>query len=222
MPRTAPATQTAGTTITSTIWNDQVQANLEFLLGLKRNGSAITGLADGGELVSNLIASNGANEIASSSGITISSIPATYKHLRLIVTCQSNDAVSGRSLFVRVGNGSLDSTTNYFRQSLGMTNVTPAYNNDVSAGTHLLHTSTIPPSTGLYSVLDMTIFYYAVGGGYRRSWYQMSSSFSAAAADQYILYGCGVWKGTTAIDTVGFLANSGDLMSIKYELYGVV
>lgn len=222
MPRTTPAEQTAGHTVTTTEYNDQLIKNLNFLLGLKRNGSALTGLADGAEIISNLIASNGANPIITSSGITISSIPQTYRHLRLIVTCQSNDSSGSRGLFVRVGNGGLDTGANYYRQSLSIVNTSGGYNNDV-AGTNLLNSCALPLSTGLYGYLDMLIMYYTgTGNNSRRGIYQYSSSLSTAAADQVLVFGSGTWTGITTIDTVGFLANTGDMRNIRYELYGVV
>lgn len=222
MPRTPPQNKNAGHVVTTTEYNNEINENLNFLLGLKRNGSALTGLADGAEIVSNLIASNGANPISTSSGITISSIPQTYRHLRLIVTCQSNDSSGSRGFFVRVGNGSLDTGSTYYRHSLSMVNVTPSYNNDV-AGTNLLNSCALPLSTGLYAYLDMFIMYYTgTGNNSRRGIYKYSASLSTAAADQVLVLGSGTWTGTTTIDTVGFLANTGDMRNIRYELYGVV
>ena len=220
MPRTAPATQTAGTTITSTIWNDQVKSNLEFLLALKRNGSAITGLADGAELTSNLIASNGANAISTSSGITITGIPATYKHLRLIVLCQWDSASGSPLLLTRVGNGSLDSGSNYNRQSISLADATPSYQS-IAGGTSL----TNPPlalSTGIGTYLDILILYYTASGIRKNAQYTVSSIAGTLAADQNYWSGRGLWTGTSVIDTVGFLANTGDMRNIRYELYGVV
>jgi len=220
MPRTAPAAQTAGTIITSTIWNDQVKSNLEFLLALKRNGSAITDLADGAELTSNLIASNGANAIATSSGITISSIPATYNHLRLVVLCLSDDAAGSPLLLTRVGNGSLDGGTNYVRQTISLANVTPAYQSATGASS-----LTNPPlvlNSGVYTFMDILLPYYAISGIRKTAQYVISSIAGTAAADQNYWTGRGLWTATSVIDTVGFLSNSGDMRNIRYELYGVI
>lgn len=138
------------------------------------------------------------------------------------MTCQSNDSAGSRSLFVRVGNGGLDTGANYYRQAFSMTNVTPSYGNEVGA-TNMLLTCFIPLSTGSYAYLDMLImFYVGTGNGSRRGIYKFSSSLTSAAADQVLAYGAGTWTGLTTIDTVGFLANTGDLRNIRYELYGVV
>lgn len=221
MPRTAPEEQTAGHVVTTTEYNDQLIKNLNFLLGLKRNGSALTGLPDDSEIVSNLIASNGANPIVSSSGITISGIPQTYRHLRLIVTCQSDDAIGTRSFFSRVGNGSLDAGTNYLRQSIGLTNATPAYETPALGGTTLTNIP-LSLSVGIYTYVDMFIPYYTVNGIKKNVKYEAMGVLGTASADQNYWLGRGLWNLTNPIDTVGFFANTGDMRNIRYELYGVV
>jgi len=52
MPRTTPVVLPPSTPITANVWNDQVGDNLNHLLGLTANGTALTDLTGGGEIIS--------------------------------------------------------------------------------------------------------------------------------------------------------------------------
>lgn len=65
---------------------------------------------------------------ATTADITFSSIPATYKHLRIEGRCRATAATSYGYVLVQVGHTTVDSGTNY--NGLGFQNITTDYSGD--------------------------------------------------------------------------------------------
>lgn len=153
--------------------------------------------------------------------ITISSIPATYNHLRLYVIGQSTDA-GGGNLIIRFGNGSVDSGTNYYRTAIRVVNTSPTHASDVGSN-HLLYVCSMGGNTNStrYGFHIMDIPFYK--SAYQKSAiYQHSLSDGVSPAGQIYVSGRGVWTNTAAIDYLGISITAGNFATgSEYILYGL-
>jgi hypothetical protein len=153
------------------------------------------------------IASGSFTAVAS---VTISSIPATYKNLQLVIR-DMDMANDNRALRIRP-NGTV---TGYVGVSLA--------NFQSTAATGLIPTDAIQSfynysTTNDQNVLVLNIFDYANSTTYKV--WQINSVFMATGSDSVSDIVAGSFKDVTAISSIVFSASSGNFAG-DYTLYGV-
>jgi hypothetical protein len=154
---------------------------------------------------------------AGASSITFSNIPNTYTHLQLrFLTIPA----TANSTVMRVGNGSIDTNSNYAKHSLngngtnatGQGFATQSYFNLMG---YRVSASTIYPSVGTVDILD-----YANSS--KNKTFRVLSGFDANGSGE-IQLNSGLWASTSAINTIRIFNEGGGNLS-QYSavaLYGI-
>ena len=146
--------------------------------------------------------------------ITFSSIPSTYKHLQVRWSAVNSAALT--DLYMRVGNGSVDSGLNYsYHQIYGDGSAAAA---SAGATQTLIYCglggTTTQPSAGVLDIVD----------------YQNSNKYKTVRAltgqdsngSGYIQFKSGLWQSTSAISILQIYASSGTFNQYSsFALYGI-
>jgi hypothetical protein len=146
---------------------------------------------------------------SSSSSITFSSIPSTYTDLVIVINGQGSNRVDAN---VRVGNGTVDSGTNYSRTGLSG-NGTAASSYNVANETAWL-VDAVAESGGSMAIVQ--IMNYANTTTNKSALSRIASSISYARAVTYL------WRSTAAINIITISAPSSTyLAGSTFTLYGI-
>ena len=176
-------------------------------------------LMSGGVSAVKLIASG---SLAGVSGVTISSIPAIYTHLKLVIYARSNHS-SEDFITVRVGNGGVDAlAASYARSALSIIGTTPTGAGDNAAAANLLTlcSANFNTSANRFSTTIMEFPYY-LAPAFKTAHYTHAASIGVAVADQKLVIGRGHWLSSSAIDTIGVLVLSSTFATNSvYSLFG--
>jgi hypothetical protein len=154
-----------------------------------------------------------ASQVLSSTAtnVTFSSIPTTYTDLVVVVTGTVSSSTT--DLFMQVGNGSLDTTTNYSRTyMLGSGSGTDS--NRSTSVTSILG-GNLTTTVGSYCIYQ--IMSYANTNVFKTV--LMSSSMQG----NWVARVVGLWRSTQAINTVSFFNNSSIAFASgsTFALYGI-
>jgi hypothetical protein len=147
--------------------------------------------------------------VSSSSTITFSSIPSTYTDLILVINGQGSVRVDAN---VRVGNGSVDTGTNYSRTGLSG-NGTAASSYRVASETSWVVDS-VADSGGCLATLQ--IMNYANTTTNKSALARIAATISYSRAVAYL------WRSTAAINIITITAPSSTyLAGSVFTLYGI-
>lgn len=142
------------------------------------------------------------------SSVGFGSIPATYRHLKLLIQTRATGAVNGTELRIRVNS---DGGSNYTSQYHWTWNATVEASGPATTTQGII--GTVPGTTGLasfHAVAEVTIADYA--GAYYKS---MISSFHGQSGSSAIYQAVGhagcFWSSTVAINRVDVFVASGNL-----------
>ena len=183
---------------------------MPFSLGFWAAAGAGGGGAAAYELISTTVATG------SSSEITFSSIPATYKHLQVRFTAKNNSDSNNYSLYFRM-NG--DTSSNYTRHELigtGSSVVSEGSGNQSSIAIGLLATNSTANSftAGVLDLLD-----YTSATNYKTVRLLTGGSWSISR----VLLSSGLWRSTSAVTS--FTIGNGGLVNFangsRFSLYGI-
>lgn len=147
----------------------------------------------------------------SGASVTISSISGAYTHLQLVITNRIH-ATANQAAVMRL-NG--DSGTNYTTSTI--------YNNNTAAGITtpdqtFIRTGGDAPTTGtIFSQENITIYNYTNTSIYRICKVNSYTNSTTASIRDSI----GFYKSATAVTSITILAETGNLTSGNYVLYGV-
>lgn len=154
---------------------------------------------------------------SSVASITFSSIPNTYDDLILEMELETADAADQDRPEIQVGNGSVDSGSNYsyvlryFGTQSGSNNSgsdTKMVGPVALVGAGAAAGTTAMSRVVLYRYSDTAAFTTAEMFGY------------VSGGDSYYQHGGGVWKSTSVIDTIQVAAEGGNLTGGRARLYG--
>lgn len=221
MARTAPAVLSAGTNITSELWNDQIQANLAHLLGLLSNGTALTDYASGARISALTLLSSG-DLPTGGAGTIINGISQDYTHLMLMVFGQTSNATEA-FLLVRAGNGSIvDTGSNYQRVGLGVVSSATSPVVDTSTALTIQCSLSLTGATNRFST-HFGLFVNYTNSKMKNYLYIHQGSLGSANNDQRVTMGGGMWTNTADdLAGIGIYTSAGNFNSgSKYFLYGV-
>jgi len=152
--------------------------------------------------------------------VEFTSIPATYKHLEIRFIGRTTRSDTIDDLFVQVGNGSVDTGSNYASHRLygtgggvgagASTNQTQwNWYNELTAAT----ASASVFGIGVISILD-----YADTNKYKTGRILGGSDNNGSG---YVEYHSGLWRSTSAITNIKFTANNNFVQYTHFALYGI-
>ena len=188
-------------------------ANTNTRLGIGSTGQVLT--VSGGVPAWATPSSGGMTSIASGTlsgaSVSITSIPGTYIDLYLIITNRVQ-ATANRAAAIQFN---ADTGTNYTTST--------TYGNNAAAGvttpdTAFIRTAGDAPTSGtVYSIETIRIPKYSDTGIYKIA---VTESYQFATSAS-IRHSIGFWKNAAAITSIQIMAESGNLTSGNYVLYGV-
>ena len=146
--------------------------------------------------------------------VTFSSIPSTYTDLVLITQAKGSTAMNQ---FTRVGNGSVDTGSNYSMTLIGADHVTPVSTRTSSATSMQLNYDTYLDSTYFFTQI-LQLQNYANTTTYK----SVLARSNMNDGNYGIEAAVGLWRSTSAINIITF-STSGGTFSIgsTFSLYGI-
>jgi len=151
--------------------------------------------------------------VATSSGVTFSSISGSYTDLVLVSQNYMNG--SQANLRIQVGNGSVDTATNYSETYLSGNGTTASSGRDSNVS-HIFFTNTSYPQTTTFNMSIHNFQNYANTTTYKTI---LSRSNNADIGTDAVV---GLWRSTSAINTIKIFP-SNNLFEIGsiFTLYGI-
>jgi hypothetical protein len=156
-----------------------------------------------------------------SASVTFASIPAGYQHLQIRLLARTANAATYGGLRLQVGNGSIDTGSNYNTHDL------------YSDGTSSLTASSTTPNTNIYagtvSAASLTANVFGAGIVDILD-YANPNKFKTVRAlggtdangSGYLYYSSGTWRSLLPITTLNFFSTSGNFTgNSEFALYGV-
>ena len=160
----------------------------------------------------------------SSGTITFSSIPTTYKHLQIRVMARDT-SVNGTATNIsfRVGNGTIDTGTNYARHSMFTDSSVPEVTaNAAASGNNITMIGSVVGggnTAGVHSVMVIDILDYASTTKYKTV--RGYIGLPTGNTDSGVILQSGLWMSTSAINTIQLLDSTNFATSSTFALYGI-
>jgi hypothetical protein len=155
---------------------------------------------------------------AAAASVSFASIPATYRHLRLVASLRGDAAVATQALHLRF-NG--DATAVYDIEGLSV-NLTSVNGRNETAVTSIYDYMDGANSVAGYSsphVIDLPNY---AGTTFYKSALLAGASMGSAATDKLALFTTGWWRSTAAINAVSLTPNAGNFVTGSvFTLYGM-
>lgn len=160
---------------------------------------------------------------------TFSSIPSTYKHLQIRFLAQTNRATYGTdNILIRVGNGSIDTGSNYSLHAISGNGSGNAISSGAGAGastTQFLAQGSASGATTTYAACVIDLLEYANTNIYKASRILSGADHNGAIAGYsgIIMFSSGSWRSTSAVTTIQFRPEFGSAFTqySSFALYGV-
>lgn len=133
--------------------------------------------------------------------VTFTSIPGTYTDLRFVCSYKLGTSATGTNSFVRVGNGSIDTGSNYsYTYMIGTGSSTPS-----GAATNSNNMGVTVDVTNYYPIYNWDFMNYANTTNHKMMILRQSAGSNQVAAGIYL------WRSNSAINQISFTAadNSG-------------
>jgi hypothetical protein len=152
--------------------------------------------------------------------VTLGSIPATYKHLRIIFSGRSSTANTGVSnIFVRV-NG--DTSSSYWWHATEIYNgsISNVASASVATAGQMGYTQNNSHTAGYFSGTELEIVDYAATTKFKTGRFQ-SREDSVDSVVGYMDYGSFVFLNTAVVSSLSFYLSSGDwIAGSRFSIYG--
>lgn len=167
----------------------------------------------------------------SQSSITFSSIPSTYKHLQIRFLAKTDRATYAHDDFgIKLGNGSLDSGSNYSCHKIQSEYVS-GYTNVYASGAanttmYFIGSAISTAGNGAFGVGIIDILDYADTNKYKTV-RAISGGDCNGAVSGYlpnIVFGSGSWRNTSSVNTISIYPSGGGSNFVQYSsfaLYGI-
>jgi hypothetical protein len=161
------------------------------------------------------------------SNVTFTNIPSTYTHLEIRYSAQSSRATYNLDdMNIQVGNGTIDTGTNYSTHRLVGTGTNPvSANNNLSIAYGIAGQGSLGTSTGgTFGVGVMTITDYANTNKYKtgRTIGLNDTNGQLSGFNGWINLTSWAWRNTSAINTIKIWAANGNLTTgTRISIYGI-
>ena len=161
---------------------------------------------------------------ADAASVTFSSIPQTYEHLQLRVSVRSNAAASGWArLYVQLGDGSVDTGSNYSHHSMMGADTTASVN---YGGTdayfdfkQMVDTAGGSPSAAYGNIVLDLLDYVNTNKNTT-----VAGIFGTGGGGTYPIagFGSGMWNSAVAVDTIKLAPSTGSFArGSEFTLFGL-
>jgi len=157
---------------------------------------------------------------SSVSSVIFSSIPATYKHLQIRFTCKSSSSGAAIDSWLRFNS---DSGANYASHWIRGTGSAMSSSNYLPGNEILLKYGSISSNDSRFAGGIIDLLDYA-----NTSKNKTVRSFQGAifgSSDQSVVLNSGLWRNTTAVTSIEYIANGGATRTIesgsRFSLYGI-
>ena len=152
------------------------------------------------------------------------SIPSSYDHLLIVASIRSSKSSNYDKVDFQMGNGSLDTGTNYSQTTLQANSATPTSGRTTGGDSiDYIYISADSTTADTFGTVKIWLPHYANTANYKQA-ICTSTSENASAADAAWLLNvtAGLWQSTSAVDCVGIKETGDDLMQYStFTLYGV-
>jgi len=157
---------------------------------------------------------------APAANFDFTSIPGTYRHLKIIVQARSSTAAFFQDIHMHFNN---DTSANYDVQINTSVNTTPGANAVVaSANNYIGEITAASTAANFAGSLEITVPNYAGTTFYKNYICLNGHARGVAAADQNSWYTTGQWRNTAAITRVTIFPTSGNfIIGSVATLYGM-
>ena len=162
------------------------------------------------------------------SGTTVawseSGIPSSYDHLLLEASIRGTQAAYYNNLWIRVGDGSLDTGANYSSTWIHASTATPVSGyTDGQTKWAYQYISSASTTTGAFGTLQIWIPNYANTTGYKQAFIQTATANNSTTSSQWYLASvAGLWNSQSAITDIEVSEpNAGMAQYSSFTLYGV-
>ena len=157
-----------------------------------------------------------------SATVDFTSIPATYTHLQIRGIAKLSGTTTPRFFYMHVGNGSIDTGTNYSGHSLDGNGATVVADSSVSASSipaGRIATSSAGTNANAFGIFVIDFLDYANTSKYKTV--RSLSGWDSNGTGNAIL-SSGNWRSTSAIDSIRFFGSGEDLTQYShFALYGI-
>jgi len=159
---------------------------------------------------------SGDTNAGSPTSVTISSIPSTYKHLRLIIS--ANLYSTSQEIYIRLNS---DTASNYAYGETKATNATLTWNG--ASSVNVMYTGGGKLFAAFeHSYMIMDLYHYANTNFYKTALFSSDESVAnSAGGGGELNKNVGIWKSTSAVSSITFLVSSDSFDGYSYALYGV-
>ena len=159
----------------------------------------------------------------SSGTITFSAIPSTFQHLQIrVLVRDTSTSTTGAGINLRLGNGSIDTGTNYARHNIYANGTTVSASGTAST-TNISMSTTVAggnSTADIYGVALIDIHDYASTSKYKTVRSFTGTDFNNA--NGALALTSGLWMSTSAINTLRLYISSGSFTtSSTFALYGI-
>ena len=152
------------------------------------------------------------------------SIPSSYDHLLIVASIRSSKSGYDDKVDFQMGNGSLDTGTNYSDTTLYGSSATPASGRSTGA-TKVDHLWINGDSTlaDTFGALKIWVPHYANTANYKQVLCTATVPNNSTSNSQWqVTVTAGLWASTSAVDVVGITETGDDMMEYStFTLYGV-
>ena len=157
---------------------------------------------------------------ADAASVTFSSIPQTYEHLQLRGSCRMNESgYMYGNLYLQMGDGSIDTGTNYSTHDMNGAASSPAASAATGAAQIVLRATPDGPSTvaTYYGTFICDLLDYV-----NTDKNVTTLSLCMTANPEQVAYCSGLWDSTAAVDTIKLAPSAGDwVRGSEFTLYGL-
>ena len=157
---------------------------------------------------------------AGAASVTFSSIPSTYTHLQIRGIARSTAAQSFAGLRLRVGNGSVDTGSNYSTHQLyGDGSTATATANAPTTETYMGAISAANDTANTFGIAVIDILEYANTNIYKTIRVLDGVDTNGAG---YINFNSAGWRSTSAINTISLYPSAGNFAQYsQFALFGI-
>ena len=152
------------------------------------------------------------------------SIPSSYDHLLIVASIRSSKSSNSDKVGLQMGNGSLDTGTNYSETMLQASTATPSSGRATAFDDiEFIYVSADSTTADTFGTVKIWIPHYANTANYKQA-ICTSTAENASTTDGawYLTVTAGLWQSTSAVDAVGIKETGDDLMEYStFTLYGV-
>ncbi len=151
------------------------------------------------------------------------SIPSSYDHLLIVASIRSSKSADYDKVDLQMGNGSLDTGTNYSQTVLHTNSATPTSARLTGQDSiDYIYVSADSATANTFGTVKIWIPHYTSSNYKQAICTSTAENASAVDGEWFLRVAAGLWQSTSAVDAVGIKETGDDLMQYStVTLYGI-